>query len=321
MRILTIVIAIAALVLVAVVLSARLGLFHLSDDRLKALYAQDGSRLDVVDNVPLRYKDEGSGYPVILLHGAFGNLNMWDDWAEILKSSYRVIRIDNPPEGLSGPDPSGLFGHDRNGELVGALANRLGLTRFAIGGTSRGAVVAYRYAAKNPEKVSHLILVNTPVLPQEAPPAPAQLRLARWINSLLGTYETRFYWREFLEFLFFDPSHVTDDLVDEYMAFNNRQGKEDRMQIVFSGGANRDVEEISGLIGSISAPTLIIASQTNAALALKDQRAMEDMFASTDPEFHLIDDGGHLLAIEKGQETGVIVKFFLDSNQRSFDGE
>lgn len=300
---------------VAFVLAARLGLFFHSDEVLKELYAKDGSKFITVDGVPLRYKDEGSGPPVILIHGAFGNLNMWDDWAEALQSDYRVIRIDNPPEGLSGPDPSGQHGHDRSGELVAMLADKLGIDQFAIGGTSRGAVVSYRYAAKYPERVTHLLLVNTPVLPQESPEISTRLRTLLWVGDLLGGYQPELYFRTWLEeIIFFDPSKVTDELVSEYAAFNNREGKADRSRIV-SAGAKRDVDEISRLIGSITAPTVIIASQTNSALALEDQRAMEAMFASTVPTFHLIPDGGHFLPIEKGQETGAMAKNFLDTSR------
>lgn len=310
----TLVLAAFALVLVAIVMSARLGFFFHSDEDLKQRYANDGSQFITIDGVPLRYKDEGTGPAVILIHGAFGNLNMWDAWTEALKNDYRVIRIDNPPEGLSGPDPSGQHGHDRSGELVALLADELGLDRFAIGGTSRGAVVSYRYAAKYPERVTHLLLVNTPVLPQEAPKVSPYLRSLFWVNDLLGGYQPELYFRVwFEEMIFFDPSRVTDELVSEYASFNNREGKTERARIV-SAGAKRDVEEISRLIGSIAAPTLIIASQTNSALALEDQRAMEAMFASTVPTFHLISDGGHFLPIEKGEETGAMAKDFLDSS-------
>ena len=179
-------VALTVVFLGASVLAGRMGLFYTSTEDLRARYAQDASQFIAVDGVPLRYKDEGGGHPIVLIHGAFGNLNMWNDWAEVLTGDYRVIRIDDPPEGLSGPDPSGRFGHDRNGELVDALANELGLDRFAIGGTSRGAVVAYRYTAKHPENVTHLILVNTPVLPQQGPTSPPFLRFARWIATVLG---------------------------------------------------------------------------------------------------------------------------------------
>jgi len=312
MKLMSAILIIVGLALSGFVLAARSGFFFHSDNELKARYANDGSMFTTVDSVPLRYKDEGTGPALILIHGAFGNLNMWNDWAEILSTNYRIIRIDDPPEGLSGPDPSGQFGHDRNVELVRQLAAKLNVPRFAIGGTSRGAVVSYRYAAKYPEQITHLILVNTPVLPQAAPSSPNFLRFARGLSNVLGRYEPEFYWQSFLEFLFFDPTKVTDRLVKEYADFNNRVGKESREEIVRSG-AKRDVEEISRLIGSIRAPTLIIASQSNAALALEDQRAMENMFSSTKPEFRLIKEGGHLLPIENGQETGLMVKQFLDA--------
>ncbi len=315
MKTLALLLAALGFLVAVVIVAARLGFFFHSDEVLRERYANDGSQFITIDGVPLRYKDEGSGPPVILIHGAFGNLNMWNAWTEALKADYRVIRIDNPPEGLSGPDPSGQHGHDRSGELIAMLADELGLEEFALGGTSRGAVVAYRYAAKHPERVTHLLLVNTPVLPQDSPELSTRLRALFWVGGLLGGYQPELYFRVWLEeIIFFDPSRVTDELIAEYAAFNNREGKAERSRIV-SAGAKRDVEEISRLIGSISAPTLIIASQTNSALALEDQRAMEDMFSSTVPTFHLIQDGGHFLPIEKGRETGAMAKDFLMSSQ------
>ena len=106
----------------------------LDDTTLRARWAAAPSRFVTVDGVPIHLRDEGSGPALLLLNGHLGSLHMWDDWVPELTRHFRVIRIDYAPYGLSGPDPSGDYSTRRSVELVGKLADQLGLQRFHVGG-------------------------------------------------------------------------------------------------------------------------------------------------------------------------------------------
>jgi pimeloyl-ACP methyl ester carboxylesterase len=76
-------------------------------------WAKPPSQFVIVDGVRLHYREEGSGPPVVLLHANYASLFMWEPWATALKDRYRVIRVDLPAHGLTGPEPSGDYSLQR----------------------------------------------------------------------------------------------------------------------------------------------------------------------------------------------------------------
>ena len=110
---------------------------QISLDDLRKKYADDGTRFVTIDGADIHYRDEGQGPVVVLLHASYFNLVTWDQVAEELGTSYRVIRFDFPNVGLSGPEtkqpPGGKFNLiERNVEIVSGLVENLDLEQFAL---------------------------------------------------------------------------------------------------------------------------------------------------------------------------------------------
>lgn len=68
-------------------------------------YANDASQFMELAGLNVHYRDEGAGKPIIMVHGLGGFLQMWDAWAEDFSQDHRVIRMDLPMSGLTGPLP------------------------------------------------------------------------------------------------------------------------------------------------------------------------------------------------------------------------
>lgn len=112
--------------------------------------------------VTLHHVEEGPvDAPAVLLGPSLGTtLAMWDDLAAALAQTYRVVRFDTRGHGGS-PVPPGPYTVE---ELVGdvvALAEGLGLARFAYVGLSLGGMVGQALAAEHPDRVSALVLACT----------------------------------------------------------------------------------------------------------------------------------------------------------------
>ncbi len=62
---------------------------------LKAKYSYPDSQFIEVDGIKFHVLDEGNkaGEVVVLIHGHFGSLHMYDGWVDILKKDYRVVRF------------------------------------------------------------------------------------------------------------------------------------------------------------------------------------------------------------------------------------
>jgi pimeloyl-ACP methyl ester carboxylesterase len=114
----------------------------------------------VCNGASIRYHDEGSGLPVILVHGWTLDLEMWNSQMASLRSSFRVICFDRRGFGLSSGHPS----IDRDCEDLDALCRHLAVGRVALVGMSQGARPVMRFAAAAPDKVTCVVLDGPPDL-------------------------------------------------------------------------------------------------------------------------------------------------------------
>jgi pimeloyl-ACP methyl ester carboxylesterase len=110
----------------------------------------------------------GSGPPVVAVHGILGSHAAWPWVAERLAGRVDLIAPDVRGRAASGalPGPYGLAAHAA--DLV-ALLDHLGIDRAVVVGHSMGAWVATMLAARFPDRVRSLLLVDGG-LPQETPP-------------------------------------------------------------------------------------------------------------------------------------------------------
>ncbi|MFF4833499.1 3-oxoadipate enol-lactonase [Streptomyces sp. NPDC001315] len=110
----------------------------------------------------LNHRIEGpASAPPLLLGPSLGtSYALWDKVAPELSISHRVVRWDLPGHGGSAPDligPGATVGD--LADLVLALADSLGIERFAYAGVSLGGAVGLHLALHHPERVSSLAVI------------------------------------------------------------------------------------------------------------------------------------------------------------------
>jgi 3-oxoadipate enol-lactonase len=110
--------------------------------------------------VRLRYRDEGRGCAVILVHGWTLDLDQWELQAAALAGEFRVIRLDRRGFGLS----SGLPSIAADAADLLALYRHLGIACAALVGMSQGARAVLQFAKSHPRMASCLILDGPPHL-------------------------------------------------------------------------------------------------------------------------------------------------------------
>ncbi|HEY1874788.1 MAG TPA: alpha/beta hydrolase [Steroidobacteraceae bacterium] len=119
-----------------------------------------------VNGIRLRFRDEGRGPVVLLVHGWTLDLEMWDPQVSALRDAFRLIRLDRRGHGLS----SGIPAPERDSEDLAALCQHLRLTRIALLGMSQGARAVLGFAASAPGQVHALILDGPPPLDSDSDP-------------------------------------------------------------------------------------------------------------------------------------------------------
>lgn len=100
--------------------------------------------------------------PVIaLIHGLGVNRFMWGDYVSALSRQYRVLTYDLYGHGESGPAPETLSLHQFAVQLK-ELLDELDIERCAVIGFSLGGMINRRFAMDFPDRLSALIILNSP---------------------------------------------------------------------------------------------------------------------------------------------------------------
>lgn len=315
MRALRITGALIALALVGAggfVMAARNGMLRPDEGEMRARYGLPGSQFIDVDGQTVHLVDEGSGPPVILVHGSFASLRMWQDWADALKGRYRVIRFDRPGMGLSGPNPEGRYDGDAEAALIGKLADRLKLDRFVLVGTSSSGEGVAHYAATHPERLRGVVLANIAA----GPLAFAPVDHGRWFKAVVSAdpwfkgWHPQALWRGVLEMNFADPARISPGLVREWTELNNRaQGWPRKPRV----GGLPPFAGTPADLKAITVPTLLLWSDKDPEVPLaKDGRNALALVGTSDKALRVVDDCGHMMPQECGPQSVAIARQFLD---------
>ncbi|MFQ5704529.1 MAG: alpha/beta fold hydrolase [Gemmatimonadales bacterium] len=133
---------------------AMSGLLFLSGPLLSPQTARAQGATANVNGISLRYEVEGSGEPLVLIHGWALSRTEWDGQVELLSPHYRVIRYDRRGFGESSGKPDVTA----DPADLKALLETLGYPQAHILGHSAGGAVALTFAVRYPGMVDGLIL-------------------------------------------------------------------------------------------------------------------------------------------------------------------
>jgi pimeloyl-ACP methyl ester carboxylesterase len=293
----------------------------LSLEALRAARTDAGSRFKTVDGVEIHYRDEGQGFPVMLLHASYLNLSSWDLTAEALKKDFRVIRFDFPSQGLSGdetrvPEGGRINLADRNAEMVLLMADALGLKTFDLVATSSGGNAAMRFAAAHPERVNRLVFINSGGLPRTPTSDPNRDKPgeAQWEGM---KYKPRAFWAysSGLNFpsLTSPPSWFLDLVTD----INRREKLYNPKLYSFSTG------DPEALLGRIKAPTLILWGKDNPTVVHLEADVMSHWMTAAPTLVKKYEGLGHYPYVEAPDSVATDLRRFLkgelDENLRRTD--
>jgi len=114
----------------------------------------------IANKLKLHYLEWGSpgAVPMVLLHGLCGNAHYWDFFAHNMRDAYHILALDQRGHGDSGCAQS--YGPKYYVLDLEAFVAQLGLDNIALIGHSMGGINAIIYAARHPELVSRLVIVD-----------------------------------------------------------------------------------------------------------------------------------------------------------------
>lgn len=227
---------------------------------LKPRWALPPSQFVALDGMLVHLRDQGprdDPVPIVLLHGTSASLHTWEGWVSVLEQERRVISLDLPGFGLTGPFPDGDYRMAHYSAFLARVLDQLQVPRAVVAGNSFGGQLAWQFALDQPQRVERLVLVDAAGYPRNATSIPVGFRLAQIpaLAPLMANLLPRQMIEASLRNVYGDPSKVSAELVDRYYELTLRTGNRGALRQRFiQAEAGQGYQRIA----EIKVPTLII---------------------------------------------------------------
>lgn len=236
-------------------------------EELIPLYANQDSKFMPIWGMKVHYRDEGvqaDSVPLILLHGMSSSLNTWDSVVIGLKGQKRVISLDLPGFGLTGPSPENAYNFDYYSKFIDSFTTRLNIKRFILVGNSMGGAISWNYALHKPKALAKMVLIDAAGYPKKGESGSLGFTIASTpvINNLLLYATPKFLVRKSLETVYYDQARVTDAQVERFHDVAIREGNRGAALLIFkgsfTGNSKRFLNSNVARMKDIKTPTLIL---------------------------------------------------------------
>lgn len=248
------------------------------------------------------YLEGGEGEPVILLHGFGGDKDHWTAFARHLKGRHLVIP-DIPGFGESSRWLTASYDMENQVERIDGFTEALGLTTFHMAGNSMGGAFAAAYAARHPEKVLTLALLDPAGAPSPNKSA-FVIELEKGNNPLLGGKPEDF---DRLISMIFSNKPVIPAPFRKIMAADWAARSD------FNRKIWKDMElhrlTLAPVLPLIQAPVLVIWGERDNVLDVGGVAFLEKYLKNV--RTIVMEDTGHCPMIEKPEETADLYGRFL----------
>jgi pimeloyl-ACP methyl ester carboxylesterase len=278
---------------------------------LTARWAQSPSSFIDIAGMKVHVRDEGvrdDPVPIVLLHGTSASLHTWDGWVRELESGRRVIRVDMPGFGLTGPAPDGDYTIGGYVRFMGAILDHFAIRDCVIAGNSFGGWVAWETALAQPGRVNALILVDSAGYKLHSQSVPLGFRIAKIpvLNRMVDRVLPRALIESSVRSVYGDPARVTPELVDRYYELTLREGNRAALVQRFAQ-AEGGIDE--SRIRQIGVPTLILWGGRDQLIPLEYGMLFKRDIAGS--SLVAFDDLGHVPQEEDPLRTVAALKSFL----------
>lgn len=237
------------------------------------IYTNSSSQFMSILGMQVHYRDQGvqsDSVPLILLHGMSSSLNTWDSIVFYLANHRRVISLDLPGFGLTGPSPENMYNFDYYNKFIDSFTRRLQLTKFTLVGNSMGGSIAWNYALFNPAVVYKLVLIDAAGYPKRGESGSLGFKIASTpvINNILLFATPKALVRKSLETIYFDQSRVTDAQVERFHDMAIREGNRAAALLIFKGSFG--TSQFKGKIKEIKTPTLVLWGEKDNLISVEN---------------------------------------------------
>jgi 3-oxoadipate enol-lactonase len=238
-----------------------------------------------INGIQIDYADSGGHGPaVVLSHGYLMDASMFDAQVAALAPEYRVITWDQ--RGHGGTPAPGPFSYWDSARDALALLDHLGVEQAVLGGMSQGGFLSLRAAMLAPQRVRGLVLIDSQAGTEAEASRPAYEQLQQtWLEQGPGPVQ------EIVAAIILGPGQW-DGWYDKWAEQYARLAPGDLGQLNWPFRCLMDRDDITGRLGEVSCPALIVHGTEDAAIPVARAEQMRDALAGP-TTFTVIDGAPH----------------------------
>lgn len=304
--------------LLLLVFVAALGLRTPDTDRelMHEKYSSEQSGyIESSGGLRLHYREQGvsQGVPILLLHGNSGSLHVFESLIDRLNDKRRIISIDLPGHGLTGPSPAEDYSYQGFAQALDLVRTKLDIDRLVLVGHSMGGWIAWRYAADHSDAVSELVLIAASGMPPRSTDPPPGIGMGiRILKTRLGGFLSQHYLPRSMTAAsmrrtFYNEEFIDDASIDRFWELLRYPGNRRALSIRSNQG--RD-EHLAHRAKDISAPTLLIWGEQDTFVRPSAALSFSERIANS--EILILPNVGHMPMLEATAQTAEAIDAFLD---------
>jgi haloalkane dehalogenase len=123
------------------------------------------SKFIEVKSTKLHYVEQGSGDPILFLHGIPTNLYLWRNVIPEVAGSGRAIALDLAGFGKSDVPATGGFNANNQYTFLEGFIEKMGLKNITLVVNDLGSVYGLKYAADHPENIKGIVVTEGVMMP------------------------------------------------------------------------------------------------------------------------------------------------------------
>jgi len=252
----------------------------------------------------------GNGPPILFSHGLLMSGRMFDAQVAALRAHYRCIRWDHRGQGRSADVDGRAISIEQCTDDALALIHALALPSVHFVGLSMGGFVGMRLAARHPELLQSLTLLDTSADAEPAANVPRYRLLnaiTRWIGLrwVVGRVMPIMFGRTFLT----DPAKATARAHWRSQLAGNRRS----IYRAVNGVVERD--GVAHELGNVRCPTLVLVGEEDVATVPAKSERIRDLIPGA--ELVRIPGAGHSSTVEQPEAVTAAMSTFLGQVARS----
>ena len=268
------------------------------------LVAVNGIQLNIQDTGAPEGKPDA---PVLVMgHGLLFGTTMWRHQIEALRADYRCVAVDWRGQGATPPTESGYDMDTLYADLV-ALIEHLDVGPVHYAGLSMGGFVGQRLAARRPDLVRSLILIDTSAGPED-PDKVTRYRLLAAVYGILGFRPLRSQ----VSPIMFTPAWLRTPAGKETeQTWISELVTQDRKGVKMAIRGVTDRLPVLEELGAITAPTLVVVGSEDIATPVAKAETIAR--AIKDSRLDVLTGVGHVSTLEDPDRVSELMREFLSA--------